>query len=367
MLQWQEEACPEVMLDLRAPLEVSPPPHIMQLKSVLPLVTAFILLISYSLLVRLMWILLYRPFFQSSAGLDQSPSVLEAIPTCERAAIEINHIFTMYDRYYPLSRASYIVIFAGFLQATVDLALADREKSVSGPTLSRLALAGRVLSGGSANIPGMHSSVRSLQTHLHATLSRWTRKGSEQLNARATSATSSCLASTRGPSKDSRNISCSPSLSNQRSSATPPDALSDGSTIVSFSMSPISNIPSTHELEDNSVNSLPSHYNMLPHQHTSLSISPRHYSPSEVTPYPNLDILPKESLRPDFQMDSVYQDAPNSYIPQTPDQEVVDYMIGSQLSHYESGCNAWFWPGDGGESAYNVNGSMLQNSHIASV
>ncbi|KAJ3928091.1 MAG: fungal-specific transcription factor domain-containing protein [Lentinula lateritia] len=79
MLQWQEEACPEVMLDLRAPLEVSPPPHIMQL----------------NLLVRLMWILLYRPFFQSSAGLDQSPSVLEAIPTCERAAIEINHIFTI--------------------------------------------------------------------------------------------------------------------------------------------------------------------------------------------------------------------------------------------------------------------------------
>ncbi|KAJ4498362.1 hypothetical protein C8R41DRAFT_790637 [Lentinula lateritia] len=142
MLQWQEEACPEVMLDLRAPLEVSPPPHIMQL----------------NLLVRLMWILLYRPFFQSSAGLDQSPSVLEAIPTCERAAIEINHIFTMYDRYYPLSRASYIVIFAGFLQATVDLALADREKSVSGPTLSRLALAGRVLSGGSANIPGIRTA-----------------------------------------------------------------------------------------------------------------------------------------------------------------------------------------------------------------
>ncbi|KAJ4468254.1 fungal-specific transcription factor domain-containing protein [Lentinula aciculospora] len=343
MLSWQEEACPEVMLDLSAPLDHSPPPHIMQL----------------NLLIRLMWILLYRPFFYSSAESGQSPSVPHADATCERAAIEINHIFTMYDRYYPLSRASYIVIFAGFLQATVDLALADREKSVSGPTLSRLALAGRVLSGGSANIPGMHSSVRCLQEHLHATLSRWTRKGSDQMNARAMSAVSSCA-----PTRDLKNISPSPPLSNQRFSTTPPEAQSDGSTIGSFSISPISTMPSTHDLEDTELTPLSPHYDTLPHAHLSAAMpTSRHLSPADMIPFDNnLDTL----SRPDYHMDSVRQGAPTLYISQTPDQEVVDYMTGSQLSHYESGWNAWFWPGEG-RGAYHADVSVMQNPNIASV
>ncbi|KAJ3788629.1 fungal-specific transcription factor domain-containing protein [Lentinula aff. detonsa] len=329
MLSWQKEACPEVVLDLSAPLDHSPPPHIMQL----------------NLLVRLMWILLYRPFFYSS---DQSPSVPHAVPTCERAAIEINHIFMMYDRYYPLSRASYIVIFAGFLQATVDLALADREKSVSGPTLSRLALAGRVLSGGSANIPGMHSSVRCLQRHLHATLSRCTRKASDQLNPRATSGISCAPAL-----KDLQNVSPSPPLLNQRSSAAPSDVHSDSSTMPSFSVSPISTIPVIHDFEDPELTPLSPRYTMLPHTHPSDAMPPasRHLSPSEMTSYNNLDISQRETIRPDYQMDAMYQGAPTTYIP--PDQEVVDYMIGSQISHYESGWNAWFWPGDNGGAIYN--------------
>jgi hypothetical protein len=345
--QWEKEASPDVMLDFSgAPIVHPPPPHIMQL----------------NLTRHILWILLYRPFFYSSTSAGQSsPSfAAHAIPTCERAAIEINEIFILYDRFYPLSRASYIVIFAGFLQATVDLALADQEKSVSGPTLSRLALAGRVLSGGSANIPGMHSSVRSLQEHLHATLSRcnsWTpssksRKGSDQsvhtFSQRATSVTT-CVSS-----KDSQNISSpSPPMSNQRSSTAPPDPQSGRA----LTMSSVSNIPSDEsELSPLS----PPHY--LPPVHTldPASIT-GHLSPSDAAIYN----LPSHHHH-QTNSETIYQGTQTSYIPQTPDRDVVDYMAGSQVSHYESGWNAWFWPGaDGG--AHSTAGSMAQNPHVAIV
>ncbi|KAF9071042.1 fungal-specific transcription factor domain-containing protein [Rhodocollybia butyracea] len=342
MRQWQEEACPEVMIDLSVPLLHPPPPHIMQL----------------NLLVRLMWILLYRPFFYSSSSAENLPSFVDdAVPVCARAAIEINSIFTMYDRFYPLSRASYIVIFAGFLQATVDLALADREKSVSGATLSRLALAGRVLSGGSANIPGMHSSVRCLQEHLHATLSRcnsWvpsskSHQGPEQLRLK------------------NQTISPSPPMSNQHSSASPPDSQPDHSPKVasSISMSPVSMHPSTHSSEDAELTPLSPRYPVLPHTRSSSSIDSNamSLSPSEPISY----TVPMS--RPDYHLpDSVYG-AQISYAPQTPDHEMIDYMTGSQLSHYESGWNAWFWPGEGSGSTFGpgASGNMVQNPHITAM
>lgn len=314
-----------------------------------------------------MWILLYRPFFYSSTTVEQSPSsfVPLAVPTCERAAIEINAIFSMYDRFYPLTRASYIVIFAGFLQATVDLALADREKSVSGATLSRLALAGRVLSGGSANIPGMHSSIRCLQEHLHATLSRcnsWVpssksrRSTSNSIGTRATSVASSSTLSTNLP-----NFSPSPPISNPRSSA-PPDSHSDRSSSISGTLvSPI------HNSDDAEMLPLSPHYSMLPQIHASGS-TPRHISPSEATAYTNgIATSHTESPRSGYHhlhlptSEFVYQGAQN-YIPQTPDQEIIDYLPGSQISHYESGWNAWFWPGDSG-GAYAA-GGLNDNPHL---
>jgi len=115
----------------------------------------------------------------------------------------------MYEQFYPLSRAAYIVIFAAFLAATIDLALADkqrsavvdavgfkggeekdadrvqvrvrvsdseredREKTIQtlqyelGTTLGRLALANKVLVAASNSvIPGMNSSVARLQKHM---------------------------------------------------------------------------------------------------------------------------------------------------------------------------------------------------------
>lgn len=283
----------------------------------------------------------------------------DAVPICARAAIEINSIFTMYDRYYPLSRASYIVIFAGFLQATVDLALADREKSVSGATLSRLALAGRVLSGGSANIPGMHSSVRCLQEHLHATLSRcnsWvpsskSRQGSEH--------------SASGVRAKIQNISPSPPI---HSSASPPDSQPDRSSkdTTSISMSPVSMLPSTHGSEDAELTPLSPHYPMLPQAHASgsVDITSMHLSPSEPTTTYTIPLS-----GPDYHLSESAYGAQVPYTPQTPDHEVIDYMTGSQLSHYEGGWNAWFWPGEGSGSTFGpgASGNMVQNPHIAAM
>ncbi|KAF5389419.1 hypothetical protein D9757_004351 [Collybiopsis confluens] len=349
MMQWQEEASPEVMLDLGVQPIHPPPPHIMQL----------------NLLVRLMWILLYRPFFYSSANVEQSSSsfVLHAVPTCERAAIEINTIFTMYDRFYPLSRASYIVIFAAFLQATVDLAIADREKSVSGPTLSRLALAGRVLSGGSANIPGMHSSVRSLQEHLHATLSRYNPpfpsskskplKGSDHSTSDSHAYQATGLASS---SKDSLHILPAP-MSIRRSNSTPIDSLSDHTMTVSSSMSPVSTIAS----ENVEMTPLSPQYPLLPPLQSFDEPSRRPLSPPESSNY-NVAISQREpSSNQMAGAESVYH-SQISYLPQTPDHEAVDFMVGSQLSHYESGWNAWFWPGD--STNHGPTGFMNQNPHI---
>lgn len=293
-------------------------------------------------MIRLIWILLYRPFFYSSPSVDQSSSVPFAVPTCQRAAIEINGIFTLYDRFYPLSRASYIVIFAGFLQATVDLALADREKSVSGATLSRLALAGRVLSGGSANIPGMHSSIERLQEHLHATLSRcnsWVPSSksrhstSNSFGTRATSVASNVA------------FSPSPPMSDPRSSVTL-DSQSDrsSSAISSTLISPI------HDSDDAEL------LYPLPQIHSI----PRHLSPSEVTSYSSgITTAQQETPRNDYPLHLPNSESgylgpqQNSYIPQTPD---MDYMAGSQPSHYESGWNAWFWPGDSGGGVYSAGG-----------
>ncbi|THU95489.1 hypothetical protein K435DRAFT_755645 [Dendrothele bispora CBS 962.96] len=241
VLTWQESSCREViLLDVRSPMVNPPPPHILQL----------------NLVVRVMWILLFRPFYYRTttkqagssnvAGLttlssrpsssrpssapksattvssssahkatstDSSnnlPSIPHAITTCEQAAVEINVLFLMYDQLCPISRASYIIIFAAFLAATIDLALADKQRvavasavsasdtvgtdggddergdvgvtekrkdkkdrrsiqklqSELGVTLGRLALANRVLGNASAVVPGMNASVAKLRMHM---------------------------------------------------------------------------------------------------------------------------------------------------------------------------------------------------------
>ncbi|KAK7448830.1 hypothetical protein VKT23_013559 [Stygiomarasmius scandens] len=241
LLAWQEEACKEVVfLDVKSRMKCPPPPHIIQL----------------NLVIRVMWILLFRPFYyrmsmskkkvSSSSNTRSSsptthassssdvittssstnsqtqtqiqtqnqnqslPSIPHAIPTCERAAEEINDLFLMCDQLYPISRATYIIIFAAFLAATIDLALADkqrgavvdavggmgfkggeerdvdrdrdrdtgreekeRKKTIKklqhelGTTLGRLALANRVLAAASNSvIPGMNSSVAKLQKQM---------------------------------------------------------------------------------------------------------------------------------------------------------------------------------------------------------
>lgn len=87
---------------------------------------------------------------------------------------------------------------------------------------------------------------------------------------------------------------------------------------------------------------------------------PRHLSPSEVISYSNgIAAAQQETPRNDYPLhlpnsESAYLGPQqNSYIPQTSD---MDYMAGSQPSHYESGWSAWFWPGDSGAGVYSAGG-----------
>ncbi|KAF9260462.1 hypothetical protein L218DRAFT_582816 [Marasmius fiardii PR-910] len=110
LLEWQKKASKDVIRDLEKQ-SMPPPPHILQL----------------NLLVQLIWILLYRPFYYMSSR-DSSKAIPHAVSACENAAVKISEIFILYDSHYPLGRASYLVIFAAFLAATVDLALANRQR-----------------------------------------------------------------------------------------------------------------------------------------------------------------------------------------------------------------------------------------------
>uniref|UniRef100_A0A0W0EVD3 Zn(2)-C6 fungal-type domain-containing protein n=1 Tax=Moniliophthora roreri TaxID=221103 RepID=A0A0W0EVD3_MONRR len=156
LLDWQAAAIKDVVIQDFDKFTTAPPPHILQL----------------NLLVQLVWILLYRPFYYVSSK-DSNKAVPHAVSTCECAAVKITDILALYDSHYSLARASYVVIFAAFLAATVDLALADRQRSVSEAIFGRLTLCNRVLSGGSHNIPGMQSSVQSLERHLQEILCRY--------------------------------------------------------------------------------------------------------------------------------------------------------------------------------------------------
>ncbi|KAG7087452.1 hypothetical protein E1B28_013418 [Marasmius oreades] len=165
LMEWQHKASKAVIRDFEKQ-SMPPPPHILQL----------------NLLVQLIWILLYRPFYYMSSR-DSTKAIPHAVAMCESAAEKISDIFILYDFHYPLGRASYLVIFAAFLAATVDLALSNRQKSGSSAILSRLALASRVLNGGSDNIPGMQSSVQSLQRHLHETMCHYNLDGSPTITS----------------------------------------------------------------------------------------------------------------------------------------------------------------------------------------
>ncbi|KAK7034586.1 hypothetical protein VNI00_012217 [Paramarasmius palmivorus] len=205
MLEWQRHADRQIVLQVTLDSlrgEGSPPPpHILQL----------------NILVRVIWILLYRPFYYTSASAlaamastssptTKNPSphigrrhssspktnhvphpsantntsddlllVPHAVSTCEQAAVEIHILFRWYAEAFPLGRASYAVIFAAFLAATIDLALADRQQGLTLEMSERLELCGVVLKGGQGSVPGMQSSMEKLSKHLERVLEKWAR------------------------------------------------------------------------------------------------------------------------------------------------------------------------------------------------
>ncbi|KAK7039228.1 hypothetical protein VNI00_010133 [Paramarasmius palmivorus] len=252
LLEWQSSAIKDVVIQEFDKFTSAPPPHILQL----------------NLLIQLIWILLYRPFYYASSK-DANKAVTHAVSTCERTAVKIADIFTLYDSHYPLGRASYVVIFAAFLAATVDLALADRQRAVSPEILHRLELCNRVLAGGSHNIPGMQSSVQSLQRHLHETLSRCNAGGCAQPNMQLSP-----------PASVHSAMSSSPSLPGQNES---PKPISVPATI-SPPVSEIQLIPGPPRSQPSVVTRVSSYSESPPHAHNIESLNGHVYPSVQVHP-----------------------------------------------------------------------------------
>ncbi|KAK1236092.1 hypothetical protein PQX77_000682 [Marasmius sp. AFHP31] len=210
LLEWHKKADKDVIRDFDKN-SAAPPPHILQL----------------NLLVQLIWILLYRPFYYPSSR-DPSKAVPHAVAACEHAAVKIGDLFFLYDSHYPLGRASYLVIFAAFLAATVDLALVNRQKSVPAAILNRLELSRRVLEGGSDNIPGMQSSIASLQRHLLETMNRYNIHSDMQVDGSPTVTNSSTPSSIPTPIATKYESPTPPSTirtSSQSSQSASPEAI----------------------------------------------------------------------------------------------------------------------------------------------
>ncbi|KAK1221193.1 hypothetical protein PQX77_016006 [Marasmius sp. AFHP31] len=174
-----------------------PPPHILQL----------------NILIRVIWILLYRPFYynkasasgagdantistpgsstshhghgtstsastststptSTSSSSSSSYAITHAVTTCEQASVEINLLFKSYASAFPIAKASYTIVFAAFLAATIDLVVIEKRFQGSekwkerDEVLERLRLSQVVLKGGRGSIPGMQESMEQLEKRL---------------------------------------------------------------------------------------------------------------------------------------------------------------------------------------------------------
>ncbi|KAF9260559.1 hypothetical protein L218DRAFT_1002524 [Marasmius fiardii PR-910] len=166
ILKWLDKADPDVVFrsvsDKMA--EAPAPPHILQL----------------NILIRVLWILLYRPFFHSQVfgaqGQNPAPalsfSIPEAVLKCTEASQEIHLLFKSYE-HYEWDKASYVIVFGAFLCATVELGRLEsfqREggegAAAEGRSRDRLRLCETVLQRGRGSIPGMQQSLGRLERRL---------------------------------------------------------------------------------------------------------------------------------------------------------------------------------------------------------
>ncbi|KAG7097646.1 hypothetical protein E1B28_004978 [Marasmius oreades] len=168
ILKWIENADPDVVLRSVSENMNPAPPHILQL----------------NILIRVLWILLYRPFFHSqvfgahnhSSTHALSYSIPEAVSKCTEASQEIHFLLQSYEC-YGWERASYVIIFGAFLCASVELGRLEasrrlqREGGGEGAAAGersreRLILCETVLQGGRGTIPGMTESLGRLEMRL---------------------------------------------------------------------------------------------------------------------------------------------------------------------------------------------------------
>ncbi|KAI5835060.1 hypothetical protein K523DRAFT_292439 [Schizophyllum commune Tattone D] len=153
IIGWQGSVPPEILLDTEDIPELPvPPPHI----------------IEFNLLVHTTWILLYRPFLTEE---DSATAIPHSTTACQKSATDIHFLLRLYESNYPLSRIFYLIIYAAFCSATIDMDLiTDEDTSVAAAARSRLELTLRVLAVGCKyDLPGIQKSVVALRNQLDKT------------------------------------------------------------------------------------------------------------------------------------------------------------------------------------------------------
>ncbi|KAL1743963.1 fungal-specific transcription factor domain-containing protein [Schizophyllum fasciatum] len=153
IIAWQSSVPPEILLETEdIPSSPVPPPHV----------------IEFNLLVHTTWILLYRPFFAED---DAATAIPHSTTACQKSATDIHCLLRLYESNYPLSRIFYLIIYAAFCSATIDMDLiTDEEAAVAAAARSRLELTLRVLAVGCKyDLPGIQKSIVALRNQLDKT------------------------------------------------------------------------------------------------------------------------------------------------------------------------------------------------------
>ncbi|TRM62621.1 fungal-specific transcription factor domain-containing protein [Schizophyllum amplum] len=150
IIAWQGSVPPDILLDTEEiPNLPVPPPHV----------------IEFNLLVHTTWILLYRPFLSEE---DSATAIPHSMTACRKSATDIHYLLRLYESTYPLSRIFYLIIYAAFCSATIDMDLiTDEDATVAAAARSRLELTLRVLAVGCKyDLPGIQKSVVALRNQL---------------------------------------------------------------------------------------------------------------------------------------------------------------------------------------------------------
>lgn len=130
--------------------------------------TSRVLISSYvcSLLLRAIWILLYRPFY--NLGSRAKNPIKGARQSCNQCASEIYAIFLYLEQNFGVLQLHFSFIYSAYWAATIDVASAKRD-GLNPDLLARLRNSSRILLTW-ISLPGMRQSVSDLIEQIEALL-----------------------------------------------------------------------------------------------------------------------------------------------------------------------------------------------------